>query len=80
MSVVAVGVGEGLELEEFGAEGPGVDCEGAGGGGAGGKGAGEEVVVYGGGGFLWWRWWWFGGGGIGGGVAKGEGVGVVEGF
>ena len=33
---VPVGVREGLELEEFGAEGAGVDCEGAGGGGAGG--------------------------------------------
>lgn len=73
---VAVWVGEGLELEEFGAEGAGVDCEGAGGGGARGEGFGEEVVVYGGGGVLWW--WWFGGVGVGGRVAMGQVDWLVE--
>ena len=40
-----VGVGEGLELEEFGAELAEVDCEGAGGGRAAAEGLREEFVV-----------------------------------
>ena len=68
-------MGEGLELEEFAAEGAGVDCEGAGGRGAEGEGAGEEVVVDWRGGFLGG---WGGGGGGGGGGAVREVVRMGE--
>ncbi len=72
---VAIWVGEGLELQEFFAEGARVDYEGAFGRGARGKSLGEEIVVYWGGGSLRW---WFGGVGIGGSAATREVAGMME--
>ena len=60
-----------LQLEVFGAEGAGVEGEGAGGGGAVGGGGGEEGVVC-----LRWR---VGGGGGGGAAAVVEGGAAVRG-
>ena len=68
-------MGEGLELQEFFAEGAGVDYEGAFGRGAGGKRLWEEVVVYWGG---WSLRGWFRGVRFGGSVATGEVAGVME--
>ena len=74
---MAIWVGEGLELQEFFAEGAGVDYERASRRGAGGKRLWEEVVVYWGG---WSLRGWFRGVRFGGSVATGEVAGMVEGF